>query len=73
MKKTWLTIVIGSLCLLFISMSGCSSNPATQKYADNPVAQRETLAQISTIDAILSGVYDGVVDFGTLKKYGDSV
>ena len=71
MKKTWLTIVIGSLCLLFISMSGCSSNPATQKYADNPVAQRETLAQISTIDAILSGVYDGVVDFGTLKKYGD--
>jgi len=71
MKRAWLTIVIGSLCLLFISMSGCSSNPATQKYADNPVAQRETLVQISTIDAILSGVYDGVVDFGTLKKYGD--
>ena len=71
MKNTWLTVIAGSLCLLFISMSGCSSNPATQKYADNPVAQRETLAQISTIDAILSGVYDGVVNFGTLKKYGD--
>ena len=71
MKKAWLTVIASSLCLLFIPMSGCSSNPATQNYADNPVAQRETLAQISTIDAILNGVYDGVVDFGTLKKYGD--
>lgn len=71
MKKTRLIIVIGLLCLLFISISGCSSNPTTQKYADNPVAQRETLIQISTIDALLSGVYDGVMDFGTLKGYGD--
>ena len=71
MKKAWLTVLASSLCLLFIPMSGCSSNPTTQNYADNPVAQREILAQISTIDAILNGVYDGVVDFGTLKKYGD--
>ncbi|MDH5364155.1 MAG: acetolactate decarboxylase [Dehalococcoidia bacterium] len=35
------------------------------------MAQRETLVQISTIDALLSGVYDGVMDFGTLKEYGD--
>ena len=31
----------------------------------------ETLVQISTIDAILGGVYDGVMDFRTLKEYGD--
>ena len=71
MKKAWLAVIFSSSCLFFISMLGCSSNPATQIYADNPVAQRETLTQISTIDAILNGVYDGVVDFGTLKKYGD--
>ncbi len=71
MKKTWLTVIAVSLYLLFISILGCNSSPVTQKYADNPVAQRETLTQISTIDTILSGVYDGVVDFKTLKKYGD--
>jgi len=41
------------------------------EYADNPIAQRETLVQISTINALLSGVYDGVMTFGTLKEYGD--
>jgi acetolactate decarboxylase len=34
-------------------------------------SQRETLTQISTIDAILNGVYDGVMTIGELKKYGD--
>ncbi|OGO00747.1 MAG: alpha-acetolactate decarboxylase [Chloroflexi bacterium RBG_13_52_12] len=29
------------------------------------------MVQISTIDAILNGIYDGVVNFETLKKYGD--
>jgi acetolactate decarboxylase len=36
-----------------------------------PPAQRETLTQISTIDALLNGVYDGVVTLEELQKYGD--
>jgi len=71
MKKIWSVILVSSLCLLFISISGCGSTPAAQEYAENPVAQRETLVQVSTIDALLCGVYDGVMDFGTLREYGD--
>jgi acetolactate decarboxylase len=50
--------------LLLAIVAGCSQ-------PDNPTASRETLTQVSTIDAILGGVYDGVMDFGTLKEYGD--
>lgn len=54
-----------SLIFLPISISTGCSNAAIN------LSQRETLTQISTIDALLGGVYDGVIDFGTLKKYGD--
>ena len=70
-QKVYLGIIISSLCLLFTAVTGCSISTPPAEYADSLIAQRETLVQISTIDAILSGVYDGVVDFGTLKKYGD--
>lgn len=64
--------IVSSLCLLFIiTTTGCSTSTAPDEYANNPIAQRETLVQISTIDALLGGVYDGVMTFGTLKKYGD--
>jgi acetolactate decarboxylase len=33
--------------------------------------RRETLYQVSTIDALMQGVYDGVQPFGELKKHGD--
>lgn len=49
-------------CLLALLLFGASSCSAPH---------RETLTQISTIDAILNGVYDGVVTYGELKKYGD--
>ena len=70
-QKVYLGIIISSLCLLFTAVTGCSISTSPSKYADNPIAQRETLVQISTIDAILNGVYDGVVDFAALKGYGD--
>jgi acetolactate decarboxylase len=70
-QKVYLGIIISSLCLLFTAVTGCSISTGLTEYADNPVAQRETLVQISTIDAILNGVYDGVVDFAELKDYGD--
>jgi len=70
-QKVYLGIIISSLCLLFTTVTGCSISTPPAEYADNPIAQRETLVQISTIDAILNGVYDGVVDFAALKDYGD--
>ena len=33
--------------------------------------QADILTQVSTIDAILGGLYDGVVTYGELKQYGD--
>jgi acetolactate decarboxylase len=39
--------------------------------ADETGLGRETIAQVSTIDAILDGVYDGVTSYGDLRKYGD--
>jgi acetolactate decarboxylase len=38
--------------------------------ADVPV-DRETLYQVSTIDALLQGVFDGILPVGDLKKNGD--
>ena len=70
-QKVYLGIIISSLCLLFTAVAGCSISTPPAGYADNPIAQRETLVQISTIDAILNGVYDGVVDLAALKDYGD--
>jgi len=51
--------------ILIASAAGCAG------YATNPIAGRETLFQISTIDALMSGLYDGIMPLGTLKKYGD--
>jgi acetolactate decarboxylase len=31
----------------------------------------ETLYQVSTIDALMQGVYDGILPFGELKRHGD--
>jgi acetolactate decarboxylase len=59
-----LAICLTCVCLLF--PAGCSS-----EYADNPVAQRETLMQVSTIGALMDGFYDPVIDVGQLKEYGD--
>lgn len=36
-----------------------------------PAVSRETLTQVSTIDALMNGVYDGMTTVDELKKYGD--
>jgi len=57
--------------LFLVGAGACTSSTVSPRIAGNPIAQRETLVQISTIDALLNGIYDGVVTMGTLKKYGD--
>jgi acetolactate decarboxylase len=69
-KKPAAFITAALLCLASVC-AGCAADKAASDYADNPVAGRETVAQVSTIDAILGGVYDGVMDYETLQGYGD--
>jgi acetolactate decarboxylase len=57
--------------LLFVAAAGCSINVPFLEYADNAITGRETLVQIYTVDALLAGVYDGVVTLEALKRYGD--
>ena len=62
--KMLAAICLVCICLLF--PTGCSSG-----YDDNPIEQRETLMQVSTIGALMDGFYDRVIDVGELKEYGD--
>ena len=62
--RLWLCILTGLLCLPIPILAGCDDS-------SNDLIERETLTQVSTIDALLGGVYDGVMDFETLEDYGD--
>ena len=61
LKRAIISIII---CLL-IASAGCSSD------VKNPTIGHETLMQVSTIDALMAGTYDGVIEAGHLKQYGD--
>jgi acetolactate decarboxylase len=65
-KLNLIWLVIGLIALVALAACGCSS-----KYAANPVADRDTLMQVSTINALMAGVYDGIMTCGKLKGYGD--
>jgi acetolactate decarboxylase len=71
MKYNISLAIIAISLSLSIGLTGCSQNAISTEYADNPVASGETLMQVSTIDALLSGVYDGVMTYEALKGYGD--
>ena len=49
------------LLLALIVAAGCTST-----------APRDTVMQVSTIDALLAGVYDGHLACGELRRYGDT-
>jgi acetolactate decarboxylase len=59
MKKLSTTLFITALIIL----TGCVNYHYNSK--------KDILSQISTIDALLDGVYDGSVTCGQLKKYGN--
>jgi len=63
-QKLALNLLLIGIMVTF-SLTGCASQSA------NPISGGDTLVQISTIDAVLNGLYDGVTDFKTLKSYGD--
>jgi acetolactate decarboxylase len=55
--------------LLSIFFIGCSRSEQSDGVSSSE--HQETLTQISTIGALLSGVYDGVITYSELKEYGD--
>ena len=59
-------LIIAGLALLLALSAGCSGGAAGE-----PALQDETLMQVSTIDALLDGVYDGTMTYGELAEYGD--
>jgi len=63
-----ITIII-FLCI--IAISGCSFNFSLPQYDRGKESNRDILMQVSTINALLEGVYDGITSIGTLKKNGD--
>ncbi len=64
MRKTFLKSVTPIFCtvlFLVVVISGCNLFSG----------DRDVLYQVSTIDALMEGVYDGEVTFDELKKHGD--
>ncbi len=65
--------------LALILVSGCTEAPnqlsrgvnSSDNLTSAPVLESNTLYQVSTIDALLQGVYDGVLPIGELKNHGD--
>jgi acetolactate decarboxylase len=70
-KKIYLFLAINLTILLMISLAGCSNAPASTANVKSPQVDRETLTQVSTINALMAGLYDGFMPSGTLKNYGD--
>jgi len=62
--KAWSYIIV--IAIISVFLAGCSSEPSWESVTDG-----ESVVQVSTIDALLNGVYDGVMDMKTLKQYGD--
>ena len=68
---TYVALFAVLLSLMLLIPTACLPLPGNSDYAVNPVSQRETLTQVSTINALMAGVYDGVTTCGDLKTYGD--
>ena len=65
-----LKFFLGIGVAIVIVFAGASVYTSLQKNAASTV-DRETLYQVSTIDALMQGVFDGVQPVGELKKHGD--
>lgn len=55
----------GLICIVLVAIAVCS----TAAFAED--SRQDVLYQVSTIDALMQSVYDGVITFGELKQRGD--
>ncbi|HUV03330.1 MAG TPA: acetolactate decarboxylase [Desulfobacteria bacterium] len=67
MTQTRLSL-IGIACVACL-LIGAAAGYLPGYYSDQ--SQDDSLTQVSTIDALLNGLYDGVTPWGELKEYGD--
>ncbi len=63
--------ILALLCVICLLVVSCSLPFTSVQYSENPIAGEETLTQVSTINALMAGLYDGVISCGQLKGYGD--
>ncbi|WP_135605254.1 acetolactate decarboxylase [Methanococcoides sp. NM1] len=63
------------ICLLIVSgiltLSGCVDDSPDMPDVTQSELQNDVLYQVSTIDALLEGLYDGQLSMGELKEQGD--
>ncbi len=71
-KSIFIVVLIVAL-VVGVGMGGCISIPGSGGDSGDSfvLEDTDTLYQVSTIDALLQGVYDGEVTVGELKKQGD--
>ncbi|NYT18994.1 MAG: acetolactate decarboxylase [Methanosarcinales archaeon] len=71
MKKAFQLFV----CLLLLSgmlvLSGCVDDASDMPDVDQNILQDDVLYQVSTIDALLEGLYNGQLNMAELKEQGD--
>ncbi len=61
-----------TLIAVIVFATGIAAACSSEECEDSPVnSYDETFTQVSTIDAILEGIYDGVISYGDLKTYGN--
>ena len=65
-KKFFLGIAVAA-AIIFFATAVATSLPKNTV----PAEDRETLYQVSTIDALMQGVFDGVQPVGEIKQHGD--
>jgi acetolactate decarboxylase len=66
LKKRPVTALL-SIGFIFFYLTGCSGGAANEDVS----AKRETLYQVSTLNALLLGYYDGIISVGDLLQEGD--
>ena len=63
-KLLFNTIILTGVLILLAAFPGCNINNSGD-------VNRDTLVQVSTIDTLINGIYDGIIDYKTLKQHGD--
>ena len=59
------------ILLAAIMLVGCADDNCEEPAPNMQESYAETLTQVSTVDALLNGIYDGKMTYGELGKYGD--
>ncbi len=71
MNNTFVKVCLCSLFLLIVSVSGCTDTAKDHQEMNIDEKYPDSIYQVSTIDALLEGAYDGETSFEELKEQGD--